>query len=309
MTLFSRIKRSGKRCVSLLFLFSYIGVAAQGAFTLAGSCPRGLGKSVTLTLYDGDTVFHKRHARIKDGAFRFEGSLAAPTAALLTFAHGEELYLYLEPAEMTIEVNTDDMEKSPVTGSRTNSQYRYAMESCLDNKNLAEYVRKNKSSAVTAFVLFRKMGQLELEESKRLYSVLDNEADSYHYHAIGKYLKGMSALAEGNRIPDFSYTDNGKTTSILDHLKADTATVVFFGAKWCDICEQQLHTIRNTCGDSITLVAIDLAEDKRGWDAPYVAQLNVTHIPYIIVVDREGNIYARDVRIWELERITKLISR
>ena len=74
-----------------------------------------------------------------------------------------------------------------------------------------------------------------------------------------------------------------------------------FGASWCDICSRDIATAEKICRDSVKVVEVYIDADRRGWDVPYLAKLDISHLPYIIVLDGEGRIAGRDVRIWELE--------
>jgi glutaredoxin len=79
-----------------------------------------------------------------------------------------------------------------------------------------------------------------------------------------------------------------------------------FGANWCDRCKAQQAQAEKTIGDRpIKLLTINIDDNPNGWDANYLKQLSVDHIPYMILVDKRGIVVARDIRIWELERVLK----
>lgn len=306
-------KRGGRLSRSLLLLclmFAPVGLWAQGVFTLTATSPKALGKNVTLTVFDGDTTTRRYSHRIKDGVFTFSAPLAGPCVAQLSFTGNRQLYIYIEPAEMTLELNAEELERSPLSGSRSNSQYRYAMETSGDPKALAEYLRANRTSPIAAFVLFRQMRSLELREVEKLYSILDSvEARCYHYHAIATYLSESVALAEGMPLPDFEFTEEGQRCHISDCLEKGKPSVVVFGASWCDICSRDIATAEKICRDSVKVVEVYIDADRRGWDVPYLAKLDISHLPYIIVLDGEGRIAGRDVRIWELERTLTALKK
>lgn len=285
-------------------------VLGQAEFTLTAKCPKSMGKSVTLTVYDGDTTSHRYTRRVKDGTVSFSAPLEHSCAAQLSFSGNRQLYIYVEPAEMTLELNADELERSPLSGSRSNSQYRYAMETSTDTKSLTEYLRANRTSPIAAFVLYRRMRGLELREVEKLHTLLDSvECRCYHYHAIEKYLRESVALAEGMPLPDFEFTEDGQRCRLSQCLEKGKPSVVLFGAKWCDICGRDLAAAEKICRDSVTVVEVNIDADRRGWDAPYLAKLDINHVPYIIVLDAEGRIVARDVRIWELQRLLASIKR
>lgn len=302
----TQIKRGGRHILPLLFLLAWLPsctAVGQGVFTLSGKCPSRVGKRVTLTVYDGDTTKHTFTRRVKNGSFTFNGEIAAPCAAQLSFGGHGSLYIFLEATEMTVEINPDNLEHSPVSGSRTNSRYRYAMENTADNRSLADFVAANRQSSLASFVLFRQMRNLEPYTLQKIYAQLDSTAAKcYHYHAIGRYLSDVAALTAGQPLPDFTITNRGKSCKMSELLRRDTATLILVGAAWCDICQRTLDQAREACGDTVTLVYIDLAREPQGWDAPCVERLDIPHLPYIILLDPNGNIAARDVRTWELAR-------
>ena len=298
---------SGKLFLPLLLLCLIVipsrQVLAQGEFSLSVKGLQKMGKNATLTIYDGDSTFRRQQKRIKGDELTFNGHLRQACAAELSFGGGNSLYLYLEAAEMSLDIKADDFDHSPLSGSRSNSQYRYAMENGADAKLIADYLRSNNTSPIAAFVLFRQMRNLELVEVKRLYNLLDSsEARCYHYFAINRYLSESEMLAEGNPLPDFEFVEEGQKCRLSECLVEGRASVVLFGASWCDICQRDSITAEKICADSITLINVSIDADRRGWDAPYLKKLDIAHLPYIILLDKDGNIAARDVRIWELKR-------
>lgn len=297
-------KRGGKFAVPLLLLFfSAVSVAAQSVYSISGRCQKKACRGVYLTVYDGDSTFHRQRRRIKDGQFSFSGTLNAPSVALLEFDDGRQLHLYIEHSEIEIDVDASDIERSHVTGSRANSQYRYAMEHTSDNKSLSSYIRENGASPLAAYILFRRLDQLELHDAMALYGQLDSiKARCYHYYALRKEIAERSALSVGCPLPDFSYMSEGKLCKLSEQQKTGKPTAILFGASWCDVCKRDLDVAKRLCADSTTLIYVSIDQDPRGWDAPCLKKNGVTHLPYIILLDGEGTITARDVRIWELEK-------
>ena len=50
------------------------------------------------------------------------------------------------------------------------------------------------------------------------------------------------------------------------------------------------------------MLVIDIDDNPNGWDAQNLKQLSVDHLPYMILVDKDGIVVSSDMRIWELER-------
>ena len=54
---------------------------------------------------------------------------------------------------------------------------------------------------------------------------------------------------------------------------------------------------------NVKVLTINIDDNPNGWDAHYLQQLSVNHIPYMIMVDPEGKVTARDIRSWELYKL------
>ena len=48
-------------------------------------------------------------------------------------------------------------------------------------------------------------------------------------------------------------------------------------------------------------IVINIDNDKRIWDAPVMQKLGIEHIPFIVIVDKDHKIVARDIRVWEMK--------
>ena len=53
----------------------------------------------------------------------------------------------------------------------------------------------------------------------------------------------------------------------------------------------------------VEILYIRIDDNPAGWDAPWLKQLSVDHLPYAILVDAEGRVQTRDIRDWELDGI------
>lgn len=301
-----RLRSGGVVSSLLLLLLVAMGewVQAQEGYVLKGKCAKSMGGGVSLQIYVDSGTVRKQYQRIRNGEFSFTGKVASPTLALLTFANKQQLYLYLEPSDMTVEVVSGEIESSPVTGSRSNSQYRYIVEQMSDGRRLSDYVRQNPESIFAPFLIYRSMRSMDVGDLEKVYRTMDTVlASSYHYVQIGRYLSDMASLSEGSKMKDFGYTENGKEVRLSQMLVPQRGTLIFFGATWCDICRRDIDEVRRVCKvDSVTLVVVNIDDSKRGWDAEYVEMLDISHIPYMILLDGDACIVGRDIRVWELSR-------
>ena len=101
-----------------------------------------------------------------------------------------------------------------------------------------------------------------------------------------------------------AYLDSQKKRHLFSETRnLDGATLIFFGANWCDRCKTQ-YTQASRLAESkqVSLIPINIDDNPNGWDANYLKQLAIDHIPFMILVNADGIVTARDIRIWELKQ-------
>lgn len=294
-----------------LFLLPSTG-RGQG-YELSGES--SLSGTFTLTLFDGDSTTHSFTAKSNKGRFFFAGSVDHPTLAKVEHpAMQEPLYFYLENASVAVSVNASRPEQSVIRGSRSNSEYRYLMEryrSASDPEGfLRQYVRENNASLFVPFILYRQMPVLDEGVVRQLVGQLTGEARrEYHYCLLRRWMRQTPAVAEGSEMPDFAYLDSKKNRRTFAAVR-DTSvfTLVFFAAGWCDLCAQQREqAARMLQGKEAELLVINIDDNPNGWDAQYLKQLSVDHLPFMVLVDKAGVVVSRDLRVWELEKAARRI--
>lgn len=306
------IARTKLLALALLFLLP-LAVRAQG-FEISGES--SLSGTITLTLFDGDSTSHSITAKANKGRFFFAGAVEKPVLAAIEHAAMQRpLYFYIENSAISINVNASRPEASIIKGSRSNSEYRYLMEryrSAPDpNGFLRQYVRDNSNSVFIPFILFDQMPNLDEAVVRQLVSQLTAEARTvYHYAMLRRWMRQTPAVSEGSEMPDFAFLDAKKNRRTFAEVHDSTSyTLILFTAGWCDICaawRDQATALLN--GKKARLLSINIDDNPNGWDAQYLKQLEVDHLPYLILVDPKGLVVARDLRIWELERVARRIE-
>lgn len=297
--------------VALLVLVPIAG-SAQG-FEISGES--SLTGSFTLTIFDGDSTSRDLTAKANKGRFFFSGSVQAPVvAAIQHSAMQRPLYFYLENSSVSINVNATRPEASVIKGSRSNSEYRYLMEryrsSADPNGFLRQYVRENPGSVYAPFILYEQMPSLDETVVRQLVAQLTGDARKvYHYAMLRRWMRQSPAVAEGSEMPDFAFLDSKKSRHTFAEVHDSTGyTLLFFTAGWCDLCSRQRDQVQTLMeGKNTRMVLINIDDNPNGWDAQYLKQLAVDHLPFMILVDPKGLVMGRDLRVWELERIAKRI--
>lgn len=251
---------------------------------------------VQMRLVDSGASRRIWKAPVRDGRFVIEGKVDRPMLAELRHnSMAQPLLFYLENSRIRITVNDQQPARSHVSGSRSNSEYRLVAERWDEQPDY--------SSPYAPLVLMQRGSDAALPD---LFDRLTGEAcQSLHYRQLRQRVEKIRSTQEGSPMPRLVFLDSEHRQVALDSLLSDTAYNVFFiGASYCVQCEQVRERLQrmSESAPTLNLIACRLDDDPRGWDADWVDSLAIDHIPYIILVDRQGYIAERDLRVWELER-------
>ena len=298
----------GRRLKLLLIVLLWAtgAVQAQG-FHVRASLPASVRGSVSMIIYDNGSRPRTLKARIDNRMAEFSGTVAGEAYAEL--CHPDfvtPVAFFIENADINITVNAENPDASPITGSRSNSHIRYLLEQCDgDVQCLAEFVKGNHASVLSPYIIARYLSpNMETDAVASLYELLDSGATrTYHYKLLTDRMERLRVLSIGSKLPEFSFVDNdGKTKKLSEVMSDSLYHALLFGATWCEQCTAARNKLEGQF-DSLQVITIDIDRDKKQWDAPYMKQLEIDHIPYIILLDPEGKIMARDARVWEVGRI------
>lgn len=269
--------------------------------------------TLTLTVYDGLTSSHSFEVKDSKGLFYFSGNVEAPVAAMLQHpAMKEPLYLFIEPSSISIQLNASRPGRSIVKGSRSSSEYRYLMECYYSASSgsdyLRDYIAQHPSSVYVPLVLYNLKGELEEGTLRRLVSQMEGAATkTYHYTMLQERMQQQPVLVEGVAIPDIEFCDSTRHSCRLSQKMDSTSSVLLVvGARWCDICQQQMKELPSVARNrAMQVISINIDDSPAGWNAPFLKTLGVDHVPYLILIDRDGKVLATDLRAWEVEEEIK----
>lgn len=248
-------------------------------------------------------------APLRKGSFRLEGTVEGPTAARIAVGSDAPLYLWVENAEMTLAYNSVQPSASRVTGSRTNSEYRYALEQCaaaggdLSNALLA-YAGRNASQGFVPLMLWLYYNGNDPNALDTICKRFSGDAaKAYHLPLLKQRAQAMRQSAEGQPLPNIVIPlQKGKPMPYDSLHRDDRSTYLLFAATWMEKerhLRDSLVALVDTAKAQVVWVPTD--KDPSGWDATYMQQLDIRHLPYIILISPKGIIERRDLRIWELK--------
>lgn len=297
----------------LCFLFLISTASAQG-YTISGES--SLSGEFTLTVFEGDSTSHNYTCKANKGLFLFCGDVSHPVLASIHHpSMPQPFFFFLENSDISITLNASHPHLSLVKNSRSNSEYRYLMEQYRNasdpNAFLVQWVKDNSQSVYSSWVLFEQMPNIDEAILRQLITQISGEGrHTYHYTMLRRWMRETPAVSEGSEMPDFAFLDSQKERhSFALSRNQNGSTLIIFGASWCDICKTlidkaQLHAMAN----KLSVLAINIDDNPNGWDAHYLKQLSVDHIPFLILVDKNGIVQARDLRSWELDNAIKHIN-
>lgn len=306
-----KTSRLVRLCVCML-LVQPLMLHAQG-FEISGES--SLSGNFTLTIYDADSSFHTFTCKANKGMFLFSGQVAQPVLASLTHpSMSKPMYFYLENSEISVALNATHPEASVVRNSRSNSEYRYLMEcyrtAADPTSYLIQYAKEHPSSIYLPFVLHQQMNNIDDGSLRQMITqVADKGRHTYHYTLLRRWMRETPAVSEGSEMPNFAYLNADKVRcEFASTRNTDGATLILFSASWCELCHNQLATAQRLIGTKpVKVITINIDDNPNGWDANYLKQLSVDHLPYFILVDQHDVVVSRDIRIWELEKALKPI--
>ena len=297
-----------KRLLLYVLLVSMAGTVVAQSFRVSVNSPSRLGRDFELWLYDSDTLSQVIKTKSKKGPLVFVGKINGTSYAELRHNNMvRPLPFFIENADITINYNADDPEASPITGSRANSVLRYQLEQCgvSDVECLSRFVAENPSAAVSPYILDRYIAaQSDYETIQRLYGMLSGEAQkAYHFKRLGSRLKIQSSLSVGKPLPLIEFADQDNRRLNTDTLFVEGKwNILLIGASYCRQCDNIKKEVKENFPD-VNMVTLNVDSLSSGWDSPFMKQLDIDHIPYLMILDKEKKIEARDVRFWEIKRI------
>lgn len=289
----------------LLCLLAGGPIQGQG-FQVHVTLPAGLKGKPTLTLFD--TPQPRTVKSNGDHGTDFSGTVKGPVYAELRHpAVAQPVAFFIENSRINITFNKEQPNASPITGSRTNSLLRFQLEQCADNlvECLSLYITEHPDDILSPYLLDQQLApSLDFAMLDTLYKQLQGAATkTYHYQLLGKRMRHLTSLADGAPLPSFRFSDDKSTPTASDTVMRDSCYhLLMIGATWCEQCSRIAKELAKEFPD-IKPYVINIDRQKMQWDANLVEVLAVDHIPYLILLDPQKRIVARDLRIWELKRI------
>lgn len=165
----------------------------------------------------------------------------------------------------------------------------------------------------------------EQENAALLQELIDAMPQQYRQRQpvveLTARLQATKATDVGQRLPDFTMpTPEGESLNIMTEVQKHQVTVLDFWASWCGPCRREMPFMKELYADykdkGLGIVGISLDDDGdawgqaisdlkiewpqmsdlEGWNCAAAQLFSVTAIPYVVVVDAQGNIISKGLR-------------
>ncbi len=278
----------------------------------------------TLTLYPSAGEPYTMKQRVRKQQFTFADTIPRPTVAMLRIGRGAPVYLWIEAAEMTFAYNPTQPAASAVTGSRSNSEYRYALEQCRqdamahggDNhlpQALLHYAGRYRTAAYVPFLLWLHYCGDDADALDKVCGRFEGAAaEAYHLPLLQQRVTALRDCREGCRVTAIAIPTEAKRLQSLDSLCGRAAaTFLLVSPTWLEQQRHQADSLRHiiaSLGVDAQVLWVPLDKVRHGWDDPFMQSLCIQYVPYIMLLDNTARILTRDVRLWEARRLLEALA-
>ena len=263
------------------------------AAAMMASCSPSVRNEYTIigtldTVFNGFAYLQRRvesplitidSAQISRGKFSFKGTVNYPEVYYLFIpATKSSVPFFIEPAEITLNVITKEINKTKIIGSRTQAEYdRYLdqldqydtrlkesyekytaaqeigdLESAryYDSVNMAidsqreefskKFVLENNKSFISPYIIYRNSWNYGQEELEKSLNNFDTTlSHSLYMDFLTKYLATLKRTSVGQMYVPFSMQDTSGTILSLESLIGQNYLLVDFWASWCAPCREE----------------------------------------------------------------------
>ena len=352
------------------------GCQNNGGYKIKGTITGAEDGMVYLKSLENGKPITVDSVKITNESFTFSGKVEQPLFYLAYYNENQmPVVFFIENENITIKANIDSLDKSVITGSpetdlflsfnknmpfmsrsmEMREEYMQAqmagdttklesltkeMETIMDaqQKYFTDFVKKNSSSVVGAFLASQMAQSLSVEELKELTASYEAGLGEHPYVDLMKTtLKSMEELNKlnastgiGNEAPDFTLlTKDGKEIKLSSF--RGKYVLVDFWASWCQPCRREnpnsvkVYKQYNSKGFEILGVSLDkdrdawikaIKDDGLSWtqvidpDGNVANQYHVNSIPSTFLLDKEGKIIAKNLRGEALNKqVEKLLNK
>ena len=279
---------------------------------------------------------------VNDGRFIYDCRQQDTTTLVILFPNYSEIPIFATPgANIRMTGDVSHLRETEIKGTKENEQmtaFRTKTKEMMPpevEKEAEQFINEHPGSIVSNYLLQRYFLQAfapDYAKCHELCSMLHKAQPSNQYIArLNKQMEGIRNFSTEGQLPAFTTIDTKGDTINNTTLTGDVNVIVVW-ATWSYESQMPLHTLQSLKkehGSRLKVVSISLdAAPSEGrnvlerdsitwpnvcdsllWQSPVLSQLSIATLPANIVIDKKGNILARNLNNNDLtNKVTSLLK-